>query len=122
MSLINADVKISTKALAKRIGKVLPGIIYKNETCILERNNSYNIHNLIDIIEYANTNDIQPAILFLDQGKAFDRANHDFLIKTLNHFTTDVRQPWTKPQDCYFEYLIIRFDYLIICFDYLIIG
>ena len=36
--------------------------------------------------------------------------------------TTDVRQPWTNPQDCYFEYLIIRFDYLIIRFDYLIIG
>ena len=36
--------------------------------------------------------------------------------------TADVRQPWTNPQDCYFEYLIIRFDYLIIHFDYLIIG
>ena len=36
--------------------------------------------------------------------------------------TTDVRQPWTNPQDCYFEYSIIRFDYLIIRFDYLIIG
>ena len=28
--------------------------------------------------------------------------------------TTDVRQPWTNAQDCYFEYLIIRFDYLVI--------
>ena len=36
--------------------------------------------------------------------------------------TADVRQPWTNPQDCYFEYLIIRFDCLIIRFDYLIIG
>ena len=36
--------------------------------------------------------------------------------------TTDVRQPWTNPQDCYFEDLIIHFDYLIIRFDYLIIG
>ena len=35
---------------------------------------------------------------------------------------TDVRQPWTNLQDCYFEYLIIRFHYLIIHFDYLIIG
>ena len=38
------------------------------------------------------------------------------------YITTDVRQPWTNPQDCYFEYLIIRFDYLIIRFDYLITG
>ena len=25
--------------------------------------------------------------------------------------TADVRQPWTNPQHCYFECLIIRFDY-----------
>ena len=37
-------------------------------------------------------------------------------------FTADVRQPWTNPQDLYFEYLIIRVDYLIIPFDYSIIG
>ena len=28
--------------------------------------------------------------------------------------TTDIRQPLTNPQDCYFAYLIICFDYLII--------
>ena len=50
------------------------------------------------------------------------------VIKNLNYFldnkafTADIRQPWTNPDDCYFEYLIIRFDYLIIPFDYLIIG
>ena len=50
-------------------------------------------------------------------GKKASQCCH-FKVK----FTTDVRQPWTKPQDCYFEYLIIRFDYLIIRFDYLTIG
>ena len=86
MSLINVDVKIFTKALTKRIGKVLSSIIYKNQTCIPRRNISCNIHNLIEIIKYANTKNIQAAMLFLDQEKAFDRVNHDFLIKTLNHF------------------------------------
>ena len=86
VSLINVDVKIITKALAKRIGKVLPSFIYKNSTSIPGRNISYNIHNLIDIIKYANTKNTQAVILFLDQKKAFDRVNHDFLIKTLNHF------------------------------------
>ena len=41
---------------------------------------------MIDIIKYANTKNIPAAILFLDQEKAFDRVDHDFLIKTLNHF------------------------------------
>ena len=59
MSLINVDVKIITKALAKRIRKVLPSIIYKSQTCILGSNISYNIHNLIDIIKYANIQNIQ---------------------------------------------------------------
>ena len=86
MSLINVDVKIITKPLAKRMGKVLPSIIYKNQTCIPGRNISYNIHNLVDIIKYANTKNIQATILFLDQEKAFDRVNHDFLIETLSHF------------------------------------
>ena len=47
---------------------------------------SYNIHNLIDIIKYANTKNIQAAILFLDQEKAFDRANDDLPLEPLNHF------------------------------------
>ena len=41
---------------------------------------------MIDIIKYANTKNIQAAILFLGQVKAFDRANHDLPLKTLNHF------------------------------------
>ena len=36
VSLINVDVKIITKALAKRIGKVLPGIIYQVKPVSLE--------------------------------------------------------------------------------------
>ena len=58
MSLINVDMKIITEALAERIGKVLPSIIYKNQACIPGRNISYNIHNLIDIITYADTKNI----------------------------------------------------------------
>ena len=70
------------------MGKILPGIIYKNQTCIPGRNISCNVHNLIVIIKYANNKNIQAAILFLDQEKAFDGVNHDFLIKTLNHLNS----------------------------------
>ena len=78
--------KIITEAPSKRIGKVMPGIIYKTQTCIPGRNISYNVHNLIDIMKCTNTKNIQAAILFLDQENAFDRVNRDFLIKTLNQF------------------------------------
>ena len=40
---------------------------------------------LHDIVKYANSKNIEAAILFLDQEKAFDRVDHQFLIKTLKH-------------------------------------
>ena len=56
----------------------------------------------------------------------FGKHNSDFLLLCVMEYCetniiTDVRQPWTNPHECCFEYLIIRFDYLIIPFDYLII-
>ena len=36
-------------------------------------------------MKYANSRNIEAAILFLDQEKAFDRVDHQFLIKTLKH-------------------------------------
>ena len=40
---------------------------------------------LNDTVKYANSENIEAAILFLDQEKAFDRVDHQFLIKTLKH-------------------------------------
>ena len=40
---------------------------------------------LNDVIRYGNSNNIEAAILFLDQEKAFDRVSHEFLLKTLKH-------------------------------------
>ena len=85
ISLLNADVKIITKTLALRLGKVLPYIISNDQTCIVGRNIASKLHSLSDIVKYANSRNIEAAILFLDQAKAFDRVNHQFLIKTLKH-------------------------------------
>ena len=85
ISLLNVDVKIITKTLALRLGKVLPTIVNKDETCIPGRNIVKNLHTLNDVIRYGNSKNIEAAILFLDQGKAFDRVSHEFLLKTLRH-------------------------------------
>ena len=45
-----------------------------------------NIHLVRDLIEMANRDDDTAAFLFLDQEKAFDRVNHDFLFKTMQAF------------------------------------
>ena len=44
-----------------------------------------NTHTLNDVIKYANSKNIQAAILFIDQEKAFHRVDHSFLIKTLEY-------------------------------------
>ena len=71
--------------LATRLSKVLSTIINSDQTCVPGRNIALNTHTLNDVIKYANSKNIQAAILFIDQQKAFDRVDHSFLIKTLEH-------------------------------------
>ena len=85
ISLLNVDVKIITKTLALRLGKILPHVISQDQTCIPGRNIATNLHTLNDVIKYANSRNIEAAILFLDQEKAFDRVDHHFLFQTLRH-------------------------------------
>ena len=85
MSLLNVNVKIITKMLAIRLYKVLPTINNSDQTCVPGRNIALNTHTLNDVIKYANSKNIQAAILFIDHEKAFDRVDHSFFIKTLEH-------------------------------------
>ena len=86
ISLINVDVKILTKILANRLKYVLPSIIHVSQTAVYGRKIDQTIHLIRDLIDLANKNDEQAAFIFLDQEKAFDRVNHDFLFKTLRAF------------------------------------
>ena len=83
ISLLNVDVKIITKTLC--LGRVLPSIISNDQTCIPGRNIASNLHTLNGIVKYASSKNIEAAILSLDQEKAFDRVDHQFLITTLKH-------------------------------------
>ena len=79
------DVKIITKTLALGLGKILPHVISQDQTCIPGRNIARILHILSDVNKYANSKNIEAAILFLDQEKAFDRVDHHFLFQTLRH-------------------------------------
>ena len=86
ISLLNVDLKIITRALAKRLSKVIGNIISNNQTCLPGRQIFVNLHILQDIIDYINGKNEKAAILFFDAAKAFDRMSHSFLFKTLRHF------------------------------------
>ena len=83
---MNVDVKILTKILANRLKFILPSIIHATQTAVYGRKIDQTIHMIQDLIDLANENDEQAAFIFLDQEKAFDRVNHDFLFKIMEHF------------------------------------
>ena len=86
ISLINVDIKILCKVLANRLKYVLPTIIHQSQTAVFGRRIDQTIHTIRDLIELANENDEQAAFIFLDQEKAFDRVDQDFLYKIMKTF------------------------------------
>jgi hypothetical protein len=84
ISLLNIDYKIVAKILAKRLQTVLPKIISQDQQgYIKNRNISFNIRQIEDIIDYTELFDLDGAILFLDFKKAFDTVEWPFMIDIL---------------------------------------
>ena len=82
ITLLNVDYKIATKALALRLGKVLPKIIDKAQTGYLKgRFIGQNIRLISDILDYTADKNIGGIDLFIDFEKAFDSLEWDFLYK-----------------------------------------
>jgi len=86
ITLLNIDLKIITKALAKRLSVILPKLIHSNQTCVPGRKIENNIHLVQNLIDHINAKDEELAIIFVDQEKAFDRMSHSFIVKTLEKF------------------------------------
>ena len=74
------------QCLANRLLPVLPNIIHTTQTAVYGRQIDQTIHLIRDLIDLANKEDETVAFIFLDQEKAFDRVNHDFLFKTMRAF------------------------------------
>ena len=86
ISLLQTDLKIISKVLAKRMAKTLPKIIHENQKCVKDRKITDNIHLVQDIIDLINKKDWEAICIMIDQEKAFDRISHNFIMKTLNQY------------------------------------
>ena len=86
IALINVDIKIFTKALSNRLRPILPSIIHHSQTAVDGRRIDYTVHLIRDLIDLINRDDSEGALIFLDQEKAFDRVEHEFLFKTMQAF------------------------------------
>ena len=65
---------------------ILPRVIHQSQTAVYGRRIDQTIHLIRDLIDLANKEDDTAAFIFLDQEKAFDRVNHDFLFKVMKSF------------------------------------
>ena len=87
ISLHNYDRKIYAKILANKIQLTLVDITVPEQTAVIKgRTTIENLQLNQDVMSYANTNKIQAAVMVLDQEKAFDRMDWNFLFKALQNF------------------------------------
>ena len=86
ITLLNVDYKLCARTPAGRLLKVLQHVIHPDQTCgVRGRYIGENVALLRDVVHYINENNLPAAVLALDQEKAFDRVDWDFLLVTLDH-------------------------------------
>ncbi|KAL9963192.1 hypothetical protein ACROYT_G032369 [Oculina patagonica] len=87
ISLINVDVKIASKAIAKRLESILPNLIHPNQNGFIKgRSIVDGVRTIEDVLEFAQFTDCSGILMAIDFEKAFDSLNHTFLFKVLEKF------------------------------------
>ena len=79
ITLLNVDYKIISKILAERLKKVLPKILNTDQKGFAKERNIFDGNRLQNIIDYTEIEDEEGAIIFLDQQKAFYRAEWEWI-------------------------------------------
>lgn len=80
MSLLCADYKILSKVLANRLRKVMEQVMHIDQSyCIPGRSIRDNISLIQDYWEVSSSLDLEFGLISLDQEKAFDRVEHQYL-------------------------------------------
>ena len=98
ISLLNVDYKILTKAIAKRVEKVLPDIINVDQTGYVKgRYIGENIRLIQDVLHYTSLTNEKGIAIFLDFKKAFDMIEWTYLDAALElfNFGPDIMS-WVK--------------------------
>ena len=84
---MNVDVKIGSKAIAKRLEKVLPHIIHYDQNAFVKGRTIFDaVRTISDVMEFAKMRDCQSIMTAIDFEKAFDSLNWNFLLKSLEFF------------------------------------
>ena len=84
ITLLNIDYKIATKCIAKRLEKVLPTLIDRDQTgYVKNRFIGEKIRLISAVIELYEKKNLPGMLLFIDFEKAFDSLEWNYLFKVL---------------------------------------
>lgn len=87
VSLLSSDYKILSKTLANRLSEAIEQVVHPDQTyCIPSRRISDNISFIRDIMTIGNDLNLDFGLVSIDQEKAFDRIEHDYLWNVLAAF------------------------------------
>lgn len=87
ISLLNADIKLYAKTLARRLLKVLPTLINRDQVGFIRgRQAPDGTRRLLNILSHAESSKTPTLLLSLDAEKAFDRIYWGFILKNLDKF------------------------------------
>ena len=87
ISLVNVDVKIGSKAIAKRLEKVLPYIIHRDQNAFVKGRTMFDaVTTINDVMDFTEMKGCKGIMSAVDFEKAFDSLRLDFLFKSLDTF------------------------------------
>ena len=78
------DVKIASKAIARRLGAVMPLLIPANQNALIKEWSILDaVRTIDDVLEIGKIMNQSGILLAVDFEKAFDSLNHEFLYQVL---------------------------------------
>ncbi|KAK3521743.1 hypothetical protein QTP70_016247, partial [Hemibagrus guttatus] len=87
VSLLCTDYKIMSKVLANRLRDIMDSVILTDQTyCVPNRSIIDHVSLIQDVLDISRSLAVDLGLISLDQEKAFDKVEHQYLWKTLEAF------------------------------------
>ena len=87
ISLLNTDYKLASKVITERLKPVMQSLVHRDQTCgVVGRTIFSNLQLVCDTLDMIDKTNEAGILVTLDQEKAFDRVDHDFLMRVLAKF------------------------------------